>query len=399
MSALDYKFTGDRLMVIVPDRLSEILRKGEVTPRYYNPGELFREVHIVLMNGDKPDPTAVQPMVGGARLHLHNLIDRQGRYLLRTLGWQRPLIEPMLRRALSLTREVRPQLVRTHNNFLEGAVAQRLKRELGTPYVVSLHGVWDVDDRMTLRGRTLAFFREKLERVALADADAAIAVYLPIVRYARDYGAKRVELIYNIVAGAAVGRKAGYALGRPPRLITINRQLAEKNPENIIRAVAALDCSYTLVGNGPLHEPLKRLAAELGCAGRVRFIPSMPNAALCASLADYDLMLSHCDYWGMSKTIIEGALAGLPIVINRHPKIAIGEYDGDWLIQCENSVEGYKSAIAGLLADEGRRAALGQRAEQIARTRFDPEAMEEKTVRLYREVMGVGAEVRQFSRV
>lgn len=390
---------GERLMVIIPDRLSDILRKGEVTPRYYNPGELFGEVHIVLMNDDRPDPAAVQPMVGAAKLHLHNLIASQGKFLLRTLGWQLPLIEPLLRRAVALAREIRPQLVRTHNNFLEGAVAQRLKRELGIPYIVSLHGVWDVDDRTTAMGRTLAVFREKLERIALADADAVIAVYSPIVRYARDYGARRVELIYNIVAGAAVAVKTSYALNRPPRVITINRQLAEKNPSNIIRAVAELDCTYTLVGTGPLHEQLIALAAELGYGDRVRFIPSMPNAELCASLGEYDLMVSHCDYWGMSKTMIEGALAGLPIVINRHPQIAIGEYEGDWLVECENSPAGYKTAISALLADKSLRAALGQRARHVAHTRFDPAIMEEKTVRLYREAIGMTEEAGQFSRV
>lgn len=384
-------------MVIVPDRLTDLVRKGEVTPRYYNPGELFREVHLVLMNDDRPDPAAVQPMVGAARLELHNLIGSQGKYLLRTLGWQRPLLEPLLRRAVALAREVRPQLVRTHNNFLEGVVAQRLKSALGIPYIVSLHGVWDIDDRTTARGRVLARFRRKLERVALADADAVIAVYSPIIRYAKEYGARRVELIYNIVAGASVARKRDYALNRPPRLITINRQLQEKNPANIIRAVAALDCRYTLVGTGPLHEPLKALAAELGCGDRVRFVPSMPNADLCASLAEYDLMVSHCDYWGMSKTMIEGGLAGLPIVINRHPQIAIGEYEGDWLVECENSPEGYRAALEGLLGSEERRAELGRRAAQVARTRFDPATMEEKTVALYREAMGLREEAGQFS--
>lgn len=399
MTRDSHRFACDRLMVIIPDRLSDILRKGEVTPRYYNPGELFREVHIVLMNDDRPDPAAVQPMVGRAKLTLHNLIDSQGRFLLRTLGWQLPLLEPLLKRAVALARQVRPQLVRTHNNFLEGAVAQRLKRELGIPYVVSLHGVWDVDDRTTALGRTLALFRKKLERAALQDADAVIAVYSPIMRYARDYGARRVELIYNIVAGASVARKPGYVLHRPPRLVTINRQVAEKNPTNIIRAVAALDCDYTLIGTGPLHDALKALAASLGCGDRVHFIPSMPNAALCASLADYDLMVSHCDYWGMSKTMIEGALAGLPIVINKHPQIAIGEYEGGWLVECENSVAGYTRAISDLLASEARRAELGQRAAHMAKTRFDPATMEEKTVRLYRAAMALTAEADQFSRV
>lgn len=383
---LQHRFTADRLMVIVPDRLSDLIRKGEVTERYYNPGELFREVHLVLANDDRPDLAGVQPMVGAAQLHLHNLPARP-RYFIRTLGWQTPLIEPYLQRAVDLAREIKPQLVRTHNNFIEGVMAQRIKQALGVSYVTSLHGVWDVDDRKTVVDRLRASFRTKLERQSLAFADAVIAVYAPIVRYARAYGAKQVELIYNVVAGSHIERKTRYQLGKPPRLITINRQVIEKNPENIIRAVAELDCSYTLVGDGPLHEPFRALAEKLGCADRVEFIKSAPNAELCRRLKDFDMMVSHCDYWGMSKTIIEAGLAGLPIVINRHPEIPIEEYRGGWIVECENTPEGYRAAIAELLGSEARRKELGAKASKIAGERFDPDTMEACTVALYRDVM------------
>lgn len=391
-SALAHRFEAERLMVIIPDRLSALVTKGEVTERYYNPGELFREVHIVATNDDRPDLAVLQRAVGRAKLVLHSL-PTGSRYFLRTAGWQWPLIEPFIKRGVALARRIRPQLVRTHNNFLEGALAGRIKQELGIPFVVSLHGVWDIDDRKTAIARLRAGFRAKLERAALTAADAVIAVYHPIERYARAFGAKRVELIYNIVAGAEIARKTSYALGRPPRLVTINRQLPEKNPENIIRAVAGLDCTYTLIGDGPLHEPLRALAQNLGCADRVEFIKAMPNSRLCSELGGYDAMVSHCDYWGMSKTIIEGGLAGLPIVINRHPEIEIAEYAGGWIVECENSPEGYRDAIERILRDEGHRRALGTLAHEVAITRFDPGRMEQRTVALYRDVQDKAARV------
>jgi glycosyltransferase involved in cell wall biosynthesis len=389
MSATEHRFEADKLMVIIPDRLSDLIRKGEVTERYYNPGELFREVHLVLTNDDAPDRAALQRMVGGARLVVHNL-PLGSRYFLRTLGWQKPLIRPFLAQGVALARMVSPQLVRTHNNFLEGVLAREIKEQLGVPFIVSLHGVWDIDDRRTMLARLRAFFRTKLERASLAAADAAIAVYAPIIRYAKAYGARRVELIYNIIAGSNITRKADYALAQPGRLITINRQLSDKNPSNIIRAVAELDCTYTLVGDGPLHDSLRALAAELGCADRVTFVKSMPNAELCASLNGFDLMVSHCDYWGMSKTIIEGALAGLPIIINRHPQIPIPEYDSGWIVECENSPEGYKVAIDRFLGDIDSRRAFGDKAFEAAIEGFDPEKMEKRTVALYREQLSAG---------
>ena len=46
----------ERLMVLIPHALSDLVAKGEVTERYYNPGDLFREVHIVLTNDDRRPP-------------------------------------------------------------------------------------------------------------------------------------------------------------------------------------------------------------------------------------------------------------------------------------------------------------------------------------------------------
>ena len=61
---LNTQMSESRLMVLIPDRLSDLVSKGEITERYYNPGNLFDEVHIVMTNDDKPDPVALQKMVG-----------------------------------------------------------------------------------------------------------------------------------------------------------------------------------------------------------------------------------------------------------------------------------------------------------------------------------------------
>jgi hypothetical protein len=72
------------LLVIVPDRISEILTKGEYPPRYYNPGELFDEVHILMTNDDTPDIFTLKRTVGRARLFIHNL-PAEKKYFLKLL--------------------------------------------------------------------------------------------------------------------------------------------------------------------------------------------------------------------------------------------------------------------------------------------------------------------------
>lgn len=371
------------LLVIVPDRISDILKKGEYPELYYNPGDLFAEVHILMTNDDQPDLAQLQKTVGRARLFVHNLPSPKIR---NTFGWQEPLIRPWIAQGIKIARQIAPSLVRTHNNFLEGYLASEIKQQLGVPFVTSLHGVWDRDGLITGRDKFIKLFRQRFERITMKNADAVIAVYEPIIRYAREYGAKNIHLIYNIVSGQ-IEKKQGNRLSSPPRLITINRQVKEKNPENIIRAITDIDCEYVIVGDGPYHEHLREVARESGCADKVRFISALPNAQICSMLKDFDLMVSHVDYWGMSKTVIEASLAGIPTVINHHPVMPIPEYQGDWLCICQNTPEGYRSAIRSLLSDDSARSQLAQTAYQHARSHFNPQAMEEKVVRIYEQVI------------
>jgi glycosyltransferase involved in cell wall biosynthesis len=376
-----------RLMVIIPDRLSDIIRKGEIVENYYNPGGISEEVHLVLNNDDRPDIKAAQKTVGTARLFIHNL-PRPG--FVTSVGWQFSLIGGWRKAGLDLARQVCPDLIRTHNNFLEGYLASEIKKELGIPFVVSLHGVWDRDCLATPLHRLRRLFLIKFERAALAAADAVIAVYKPVVRYAKRYGAKRVELIYNIVAGGDIKPRQGYARSGPLRLITINRQLEEKNPENIIRAISDMDCEYLLVGDGAYHERLKALVSELDIGHKVRFAKAIPNHDLCAMLPTFDVMVAHCNYWGISKTTIEGALAGLPIVLNHHPIEPIPDLEGGWLLKCENTPQGYRETIGRLAESEILRTEYGRRALAYAHENFLPATMESKTVALYQELIGQG---------
>jgi glycosyltransferase involved in cell wall biosynthesis len=372
------------LLVLVADRLSELVSKGELIACYYNPGNLFQKVHIIMTNEDHVGAGDIQNAVGDAELTIHNLPSPTFK---RTLGWQAPLLESWIDKGCELARALAPDLIRTHNNFLEGYLAARIREKTGIPYIISLHGVWDRDCLRGFQERFRRFFRVKLERTALQNADAVIAVYAPILRYARAYGAKQVHLIYNAVSGSHIRKKEDYTLSSPVRLITVNRQVPEKNPEQIIRALASLDCRYTLIGDGELHGHLQEVAREAGCQDRVDFIQSMSNDKLCATLGDFDLMVSHCEYAGISKTLIEAAMTALPIVVNRQPPGVVPDLEGGWLTLCDNTPSAYRQAIEGLLAAEEARREAGLKAYRHAREHFEPQAMEEKIVALYRSVV------------
>ena len=139
------------LMVIVPDKISDFVNKGEVIDRYYNPGDLFEEVHVVVTNDDRPDPVLMQKMAGNARLLLHNLPDARKEFLP-SLGWRPWLLGSWAEKAVDLARTVRPSLIRCHGALLNTFAAATIKEKLGIPYVVSLHINPDEDVRGRAQG-------------------------------------------------------------------------------------------------------------------------------------------------------------------------------------------------------------------------------------------------------
>lgn len=385
MKRLRSKFGA--LLVIVPDRLSALVEKGELIDRYYNPGDLFGEVHILLTNSDKADKRALQKAVGSAQLHLHNLPRPN---FIRSFGYQTWLINVWMKEGMEIARRISPKLIRVHNNFIEGYLAAKIKEELNVPFVISLHGVWDRDldlFRSSPEKWLFGIFTRKFQKYSVQKSDHVIAVYKPILRYARSLGAKKVSLIYNVVA-KDIPSKKNYKLHLPPRLITINRQLREKNPENIIRAIKDIYCRYLLIGDGAYHNHLMQIALEEGVAEKISFIKAMPNEEIRLLLREQDLMVSHVDYWGMSKTVIEASLAGLPTIINRHPIEPIPEFSGDWAVLVDNTTESYRNAIVKLLKDQKLRQHYGEKARQHSKKTFDPVVMENKTVSIYKSLVG-----------
>jgi glycosyltransferase involved in cell wall biosynthesis len=385
-----------RLLVIVPDRISDILVKGEYQPGYYNPGEVFDEVHILTTTDDRPPLEQLQRTVGAARLFVHNLPDDL------TLVGRRPefLTEYRLRKwakgGVEIARRIGPSLVRCHGADWNTYLASRIKAELGVPYVVSLHINPDVNPvRRFIRSNLNPAearhnrFYEHIEATGLRNADLVMPVYKPIVPYLQRLGVSRVEVCYNVLNRLHLRKKTDYALHRPARVVYVGRLFDEKNPGNIIRAVARLsEAELTVVGDGPILGALQDLTKQLDIQGRVRFLPAVANDALCELLAEQDIFAVHTEYWEISKSVLEALLTGLPVVINRRTGEPVPELEGDFVMKVNNTEAEYLTALEHLLRDHEARAALGRRAFAHAQAHWAPEITEAKYASIYRRFLG-----------
>ncbi|MFH1737692.1 MAG: glycosyltransferase, partial [bacterium] len=374
----------------IPDRLSDLVQKGEITRRYYNPGDYFDEVHILMTNDDTVSVEAVQTMTGRAKIRLHNL-PQPGRLFYTTLGYRPSLLHHWAGTGVALAREIKPDLIRCHGNSLNGFVASRIKRALRVPLVVSLHThpfnnikVQNIQWWPGWRRRLFITLGRGLEKATLRASDVVMPVYESIRDYAVWGGAKRIEVVYNVLNSKNLVRKESFELNNPARIVCVGRQLVGKNPENIIRAVAELEDGHlTLVGDGPLHEYLREVTVSCGVSEKVTFIKAIPNDELCQMLSRFDIFAAHSDYNGIPKAVMEPMLCGLPIVINRAPCVPIHELTGNCVTLVENTKDGYLNGFKKLVENNHTRVTMGQAAYEYAWATWDPDRMEARVVEIY----------------
>jgi glycosyltransferase involved in cell wall biosynthesis len=378
-----------RLMVIISEPISEWIKKGEIVDRYYNPGDLFDEVHLVLCNSDSPDLQITQRLVGRASLTIKNF-DLTKRQRITTLGLQPELLYFWAKPLLEYAKLVQPDLVRCHGATQNALAALKIKKELAVPYVVSLH----TNPDLNIRGRPGSFAESmyhrltiRIERKTLRFADLVMPVYEPIVPYLKRLKVNRYKVHYNVL-NSSLRIKSDYVVAKPARLIYVGRLYDQKNPEQILRALQGLPhVLLTIVGDGNLRESLENDADELGIRSRVTFIPALLNDELCDLLYASDIFVVHTDAWEISKSVLEALLTGLPIVINERKGDPIPELNDSIVKYVKNNPESYRTAILELLHDDTEREKIGMAAALVSNELWSPAKCEAAIVATYSEIL------------
>jgi len=354
------------LLVFLTDALRTFEEKGEVKPRYYNPGNLFSEVHFVSPANEDLGSERLQCLVGEARMMVHPMGASYG-----AAGF------PPFRRLGALVKAVSPDVIRAYDPGLRGSLAVFWARRLGVPSVISVHA--DLDDQRRYEQRPLHDVRKLLERYALPRADAVVCVSRYLEPYAKRYGARRPVVIYNRVYPEQFqmrrnGRRDGLTV------LCIGRLVRQKYQACLIQAVRHLEARLILIGRGGLRGDLQRLASELGMAERVDFIDAVPHAEIGRYYGDADVFAIATHYEGFCMPVLEAMAAGLPVVASRIGPIE--EIVGDAGLLVDNTPESFASALERLARDPDLRRQLGKRARARAMT-MDGRVMEERERALY----------------
>ena len=313
-----------------------------------------------------------------------------------------PHFPARLRRVIA---DFRPDLLHLHtpNTSAFWALLTPAARRL--PWVIHWHS--DVVASRLDRGLALAYpLYRPFERALLARAGRVIVTSPPY----RDSSAAlapwrdRTEVIPLGIDADRLprpdARARDHARGCWPgglRLLSIGRLTYYKGHEVLLRALARVPgASLVLVGEGERRGDLERLIGELGIGERVWLAGRIGDAEMAALLAECDLFclpsIERTEAFGV--VLMEAMAQGRPSLVSAIEGSGVGwvvEDGVDGFHLPPGDVEAWAARIDGLVADPSPLRRLGEVARGRFGQRFRIDRVADRTLALYREVLGRGA--------
>ncbi|MET9343561.1 glycosyltransferase family 4 protein [Nonomuraea sp. NPDC003727] len=346
---------------------------------------------LIVTNDFPPRPGGIQSFVHGLALRTPSVIVHASRWR----GWEefdgrQPY--PVVRHPTSLmlptaaVARAAARLVTAHgvDTVVFGAaaplglLAPRLRAAGARRIVMLTHG-----------HESSPLFRPLMRRIG---AHADVVTYLGSYTHARLVGvvpaAKLVRLTPGVdpalfhpsVEAAALRRSLG--LDGRPVAVCVSRLVPRKGQDTLITAwplvLRAVPSAVLLVvGGGPYHRRLARMAAPLG--GSVRFTGVVPPAELPSYYAVGDVFAMPCrtrlggiDVEGLGIVFLEASATGLPVVAGASGGAPDAVRHGETgLVVDGRSVEEVAGALIDLLGDPGRARKMGERGREWVSGEWD----------------------------
>lgn len=292
-----------------------------------------------------------------------------------------------------------------HSHYwLSGWAGVLVKESLGLPLANSFHTLGRIKDAASgpaERPSTPIRLRTEEEVIALADCVVAATPY-EFDDLLEHYGASPERLCVSppgvdqrlFSSGDRTEARRRLDLGDGPIVLFVGRIQPHKGIDVAIRALAELAANVRLIivggpsgpsGNDELDH-LHKLAADLGMADRVRFVPPRPHDRLADFYRAADVLVvpSRSESFGLAA--VEAQACGLPVVAARVGGLAytVAEAESGLLVEGHDP-RSFAAAVSAVLDHPSFRDQLSRGASRFA-TRFSWDAAGDRMVGLYRDI-------------
>jgi glycosyltransferase involved in cell wall biosynthesis len=217
---------------------------------------------------------------------------------------------------------------------------------------------------------------------------------------------EKVSVLYNGIdlghfrpqRGAEEGRAVRTRLGLSEQcqvVICVAQLIDAKGLNYLIDAAAELrarpDLVVLIVGEGERRQALADHIRRLGLDERVQLLGRRDDVGELLAASDLFVCPSVWDE-ALGYVNLEAMAAGLPVVASRVGGIPEAVRDGETgLLTPPRDAQALAGAMASLLDDDARRAAMGRAGRRAVEETFSMEQAIERTVALYHELAATGA--------
>src|SRR5579863_3865593 len=299
------------------------------------------------------------------------------------------LYASLISKVRRLHRSQRIDLIHAHAALPCGHAAVLLSHELNIPCVVTVHGLDPFFDNQ-VRGSG-GEWCNRVAQFVYRSASRVICISQKVAETVIDGAAAPVNttVIYNSVDTRMFSPAPSDAPSNT--ILSVGNLIPIKGHELLLRALAAVlphfpDVSYDVIGDGPEHQRLTRLASDCNIADRVRFLGRQSRKQVAEAMRRCVLFALPSRYEGLGCVYLEAMSTEKAVIACRDQGIdeIIRHGNNGWLIDPGNLQE-LIAALSLLLQDLQLRHHIGEAARRTTIQSLTSAHQAAQLATLYRE--------------
>lgn len=264
-------------------------------------------------------------------------------------------------------------------------------KKAGKPFVVKIVGdyAWEQGTQrfgvqetldVFVKSNKIPFHVRVLRKIQTRVAQSAKRIlvpshYLKNIVMAWGISEDKIDVVYNAVSLESFGDVPPMVASLPrPLIVSVGRLVPWKEFDGVIDAIANIGASLVIVGDGPLYAGISAYAKQkLGIRGL--FTGALSHADTLAVIKNADAFVLNSSYEGLSHTLVEATMLGVPIIATRtggNPEVITEGENG--LLVSVGDTPALVTALARVLGDAELCTRLAARAQESSH-RFSIETM------------------------
>ncbi len=377
-----------KALIFPNDPLIAYVKKGELKDRYFNPKNIFDEIHFITFADNECEVEEIQKTIGDAKGYIHR-VDKLS--ILDMFFPKRRVAEIQ-----EIVKNIKIDVVRGFSSTYSGYFTKEVAKIKKVTSIISLHTNFDDMRYQFIKRkdyfRYLKYFITKytIENEVLIEIDHIIAKYLFTKKYALEnkVDENKIEVIYNSIFFEKFYPRPVIERKEQTKVISIGNLEIGKGQRILIDAIPLIpnNITFTFVGDGEDYELLQSKVKDYGIEKRVTFIKSIPNDELAKLYREHDIFSLPIQYGGICIPALEATASGLALVMPKPIHEESPEITGEYALVVENSPNGFAKGIQKVADDFELRKNMINKGLEIIKN-YSGDLMEEKEANLYRKII------------